>query len=205
MLLADLSEEDKALIADDDLGFEVPINFIAQNYEPEATDHDFLSRVPDIIFGVIRSVLPMSNTIDPITPFYCLKTGKLPMWVVKWFIQSMRPSRFGNATLFYRSMYLIEQLRAFTQEVISEEEVLKDLDLKAFEGHHASFEEEEEDTLRTIKRWEAKEQAMALERDQWAVVQPPMEDDEPLEPEDESRKRKHIGKGKGKGKRSKKD
>ena len=197
MLLADLSEEDKALIADDDLGFEVPINFIAQNYEPEATDEEFLSRVPDLIFGVIRAVLPMSNTIDPITPFYYLKMGKLPMWVVKWFVQSMRPSRFGNATLFYRSMYLIEQLRAFTQEIISEDQVLRQ-----FDGHE---EEEEEDTLKTVKEWEDKEQAKALERDQWAVVQPPMEDEEPLEPEDESRKRKHIGKGKGKGKRSKKD
>jgi len=115
-------------MADSDLGFEPPAHFIDHG-RYVATDQDkrsTLDGVPQIIWNIVMHALPRNPTFDPITPFYFFKTGRLPKWVVKWFLknQGKRADRLSNMTKFYKAMHLIETLRCFCHDVIQEEEML---------------------------------------------------------------------------------
>jgi len=132
----DPSPEIQQLINDDQLGFEVPANFIDHpRYIPTDQERAFMADVPSLIFDIIHHVLPEHPTLDPLTPFYYLKTGQLPMFVVKWFIDAQKPSRLSNMTLFYRAMHCIELTRGYTHDVVDEVDLMD--------------EEEEEEESRT--------------------------------------------------------
>jgi len=182
------------MIADDDLGFEIPVNYVCQDkkFVPNALEAEFLSQVPDLIFGVIRHVLPRAQTVDPITPFYFLKMGKFPKWVVKWFVEAQRPSRFGNATLFFRALHCIEQIRAFSHDIITVEDLMN-------RTPEDEFTEEDAERLDELLFGKQNEGEANEEEGEANEEEGEAKEEEP------KGKRKAKGKGKGKGKRSKRD
>ena len=116
-------------------------------YVPTTMDMAFLSNIPDFIYTVISNVLPKNPTLDPLTPFYFYKMGRLPQWLVKWFIKSQNKRRLANHTLFFRAMHHIETVRGYCHEV---EEVVVVEDPKAISeilsnATHFMAEEDEEE------------------------------------------------------------
>ena len=117
----DLTPEEQALVENDELTFEVPVNFVDHpRYRPTDKEKEFLAATPDLIFKIISNILPKNPTLDPLTPFYYLKIGKLPFFVVKWFIDAQKPSKLSNMTLFYRAMHCIEAIRGYNHDVVDE-------------------------------------------------------------------------------------
>lgn len=95
-----------------DLGFELPVNFIDHpRYQVEPGDCTYLAEMPAIVERTILRILPRTYTIDPLTPFFFIKMGILPTWVVSWFMTAQLPSRAQKMTLFYRSLHAIEHFR----------------------------------------------------------------------------------------------
>jgi len=133
----DPSQDILDMISDDQLGFEPPNNFVDHpRYRVTDSEREFMSDLPSLYFDIIHHVLPQNPTLDPLTPFYFMKTGQLPMYVVKWFVQAQKPSRLSNMTLFYRAMHCIEHVRGYSHGVIEEVQLV--------EGEQEGEEEEEE-------------------------------------------------------------
>lgn len=113
---------------DNELGFEAPVNFIDhQRYQPTHEEKAFMADIPQVMFTVTLNCLPRNPTFDPLTPFYFFKTGRLPKWLVKWFVDKQKP-RLSNMSKFYKAMHCIEALRCYCHDVIQEEEMTKRID-----------------------------------------------------------------------------
>lgn len=131
---SDLSPEELQIVNATDLGFELPNNFIDNaRYQVEEADCTYLAEMPPIIERTILRVLPRMYAIDPITPFFFLKMGILPTWVISWFMTAQLPSRANRTTLFYRSLHAIEHYRrvVFTEDPDDPMEPMEDVEPQA--------------------------------------------------------------------------
>ena len=97
------------------LDFEIPTNFLnPQKFRPTVINDDMFGDVPDYVCqGLFESIEP-DVPIDPLTPFVYLRQGRLPHYVVIYFMKLQGSGRnLGAQKRFFRAMHLIEAYREF--------------------------------------------------------------------------------------------
>jgi len=195
--LLELSAKERAIVENNDLGFETPVNFVesVKNRPKEGELGNMLIQAPRLIYKFVERELPSNPTYSPVTTFYHVKVGTIPPWLVNWAMNTQRPSRLANSTLFFRAIHLLEQFRcyvhnlSFPDVVVSED----DGDEPPVMPVEVVLSEGELEQVQAVEHEDEQEQ---LEVDQLEPVQ--LEEEE----EPERWKPEEKGKGPGKGKRS---
>lgn len=101
------------MAGDSEFWFSIPINFLdGQKYVPSRRMFDRLGIIPRAILRAILVALPPDQPIDPLNCFLAVKTGRLPPWVVIFFIRQQHYLDSPMATKFFRALHLIEWVRA---------------------------------------------------------------------------------------------
>ena len=196
--LLELSAEERAIVENNDLGFETPVNFVeqAKNKPKEGTLGTMLVEAPRLIYEFIERELPRTQrTYSPVNTFYHVKVGTIPPWLVNWAMDIQRPTRVANSTLFFRAVHLLEQFRCYVHNVTMPD-VVVDQDVAGDEPPAMPLEvvlsEGEQEQLLAVEDEEDEELEL--------VEVEPVQLEEEAEPERWNREEK--GKGPGKGKRS---
>ena len=93
---------------DDQLQFELPINFVdAEKYRaPSVIGLD----VPHVVANHVVGYAGRDTPLDPLNPFFFLKRGDIPVYVLNWFL-NQQSRRFSNLTRFYRALHMMEAFR----------------------------------------------------------------------------------------------
>lgn len=97
------------------LEFELPTSFAnPDKFRPHQIDDAVLARVPEFVSNALFDALDAQVPIDPLSPFIYLRQGKLPHFVVIYFmeIQGMKKN-LGNQRRFFQAMHLIEAYREY--------------------------------------------------------------------------------------------
>jgi len=118
--LLELSAKERAIVENNDLGFETPVNFVdsAKNKPKESSLGDMLIEAPKLIYEFIERELPRTQrTYSPVNLFYHIKVGTIPPWLVNFAMDIQRPSRLANSTLFFRAVHLLELFRCHVHNV----------------------------------------------------------------------------------------
>ena len=192
--LLELSEEERAIVKNNDLGFESPVNFVdtAKNRASvkEPSLGTMLTRAPKLIYKFIERELPNHPTFNPVMAFYHFKVGIIPPWLVNWTMNIQRPTRLANSTLFFRAIHLIELFRCYVHNVSMPDVVAQD----------DAGDEPPAMPLEVVLSQGELEQLQAAEHEEEQEQLEPVQLEEEAEPERWNPEEK--GKGPGKGKRS---
>lgn len=95
------------------LDFEIPDTFSkAQKYVPRNVRHDAFEEVPSAVGSAIFNALPIDVPFDPIFVFLYLRNGRLPEFVIAYFMGFELPKRtVSKMSLFYRAVHLVSMFR----------------------------------------------------------------------------------------------
>ena len=109
----DDGEEARALRALQ-LEFEVPRNFLnPDKYRPDHVPEDDFGEVPDVITRSIFDVMDANVPIDALNPFIYLRSGRLPEFVVVFFMNMVAKRVKSKMSRFFHAMHLIEMYREY--------------------------------------------------------------------------------------------
>lgn len=102
----------------DSLNFELPTNFVDNaRYKVEEKDLLPLENMPRVVSEhVIRYGGP-DMPMDALNPFFFLKRGELPYFVLNWFM-GHQPKRLATMTRFYRALHLMEMYRGYCHNLL---------------------------------------------------------------------------------------
>lgn len=111
---------------DDTIKFELPSHFVdLPKYKMSRKDLDRLGGMPNIVSDLVMKYGGKEMPYDPLNPFYFLKRGELPKFVLNWFM-NQQSRRVSTMTRFYRALHMMEFHRAngcnLLQEAVVEEE-----------------------------------------------------------------------------------
>lgn len=113
--LGDEEEDDQATeIKGFKLPFEVPKNFLnPDKYQPDQTPEEEFAQVPDVVARAVFDALDVNVPIDALNPFVYLRNGRLPEFVVVYFMKLVSRRVKSNMSRFYSAMHLIEMFREY--------------------------------------------------------------------------------------------
>lgn len=95
-------------MADDEMQFELPNNFVDSD-KYRVPDISGLE-VPRVVFNHVIGYAGRDVPLDPLNPFFFLKRGDIPIYVLNWFL-NQQSRRFSNLTRFYRALHMMEAVR----------------------------------------------------------------------------------------------
>ena len=96
------------------LGFELPRNFLnPDKYRPERIPDDDFAQVPEVVTAALFNVLDVNVPIDALNPFVYLRNGRLPEFIVAYFMQFVSRRIKSNMSRFFSAMHLIEMYREY--------------------------------------------------------------------------------------------
>jgi len=108
-----LDEQEFEPLTNMKIGFEIPNSFAnPDKYMPSKIRDDAFDDVPSVVASAIFDSISIDVPIDPITIFLYLKSGRLPEFVIAFFMQFELPKRkLSNLYLFYRALHLASMFR----------------------------------------------------------------------------------------------
>lgn len=96
------------------LEFEVPKNFLnPEKYLPEPLPNRVLADVPDVIMTAVFEVMDIDVPIDPFNTFMYLRNGRLPEFVVVYFMNLVSRHVKSNMSRFFTALHLIQMYREY--------------------------------------------------------------------------------------------
>lgn len=99
--------------SDSHLWFSVPNNFLeSKKYVPSRRMFSRLGKIPSAVIRALLTALPPETPIDPMNCFIALKTGKLPSWLLIYFVRQQHNLDSPMTTKFFRALHLMEWVRA---------------------------------------------------------------------------------------------
>jgi len=106
-------DEQSASVVRMALDFEIPKNFMhPEKYVPTKIREDAFDDVPRVVAEAIFEAIGLEVPLDPMTIFLYLKTGRLPEFVIAYFMQFELPKRkVTKMYLFYRALHLANMFR----------------------------------------------------------------------------------------------
>lgn len=137
-----------------ELDFEIPKNFLnPDKYDVGDIPDWYWGRIPPFIVQALTDCMGPDVPIDPMSPFVYLRQGRLPQFVVVFFMELLTTKRrTSKSTIFYRSMHLMERFRERLLNPPSPDESINTASVQAFhraallaQGLVAGGQPEEED------------------------------------------------------------
>lgn len=111
-VMQDLTPFEMELAADNELRFELPINFQPVHAVLRPEDLDLVQNLPPVIANQILSTIQGHYDYKEIVPFFYLTTGELPPFVLNFFLDRMvYPAPNTNNVKFYKALKLINLFR----------------------------------------------------------------------------------------------
>ena len=105
-----MSDEIRAM----SLGFELPRNFLnPDRYLPEPLSEEFVAGIPDVVSTAVFVAMDANVPIDAFNPFIYLRNGRLPEYVVAYFMTLVSRRVKSNMSRFFTAMHLIEMYREY--------------------------------------------------------------------------------------------
>ncbi len=96
------------------LGFEIPNRFNnPDKFRPTYVGEDFLRQVPNVISSGLIDAMGADVPIDVMNAFQYLKHGRVPEYVVVYFMNAQPATRCSNSTRFFRALHLMEAYRDY--------------------------------------------------------------------------------------------
>lgn len=108
-----IAAEEARLSADNQFWFVIPNNFLSnKKYIPSKRMYDRIGEIPRPIIRALLTAFAADIPPDPVNAFVALKEGRLPAWVVIYFIRCQHYLDSPLACKFFRALYLLEWVRA---------------------------------------------------------------------------------------------
>jgi len=99
-------------MARDKLPFEIPNHFPdPMRFVPPPGALLRIMTVPNIVMNTLMEAIGPEIPVNALVPFVYLRDGRLPAFVVNYFMEMQGPRRMANSTRFFRAMHLIEAVR----------------------------------------------------------------------------------------------
>lgn len=110
----DATAEDLAICALK-LPFEIPTRppVRSEKYEKVQLTEEFYKAVPSVVSKPLLEVMGIGIPIDVQMPLAFLREGRLPEFVVAWFLSALPKSRLAQTTRFYQALRAIENYREY--------------------------------------------------------------------------------------------
>ena len=101
------------------LGFEPPLKYVPERYVAGIipVNPDIWEAVPEVICQTVSTCLGPDVPIDPQIAFRYFKNGRLPEFVVAYFMWMQKaPARTAKSTIFGRALHYLEAFRQYMLE-----------------------------------------------------------------------------------------
>ena len=99
-----------------ELNFELPNEFRhPEKFNPTDVTDEFIMDVPQVVGAAIFEAIGDNVPINPQVPLIYLQSGRLPQFVVAWFMAAMPTGgkRLAKSTKFFRALHAVERYREY--------------------------------------------------------------------------------------------